>query len=697
MALRFPCRPTAAPSGRPLLAAGARWLCLALLTSVACTASLEPLPENPAQPQQPEPAELPIAPSFQEEQTIALQGDNLAATNLGGPNLAATNLAATNLGGPEPRRPEPGRPEPGVARTWADRTSGATTWARNNLAATNLGGDEPAGTNLASTNLAGTNLAATNLGSNLSGTNLAGTTWRATTWASTNLGGHQPGRHQHRPEHPQPGRRIHQRHALQRRGHVDAQDRPVRGAWASARPPSPSCWASRPPTPRSRSRWASCPGASPASRGGPITLQAWEAVVWGDKTYCVFVLAAPAGGDLAGRGRLHQGRLPLERPARADHGDQRHRGQRRRHDSTVSTAIHSYTGMMNAAARFRAGEHHRHGLRGRRAGLRQRHHQQPVGAGRLFLLGARTRTRTPLVLGNVTSVNPPTYAEALYIALDNGDGTVQILLDDAASRAKVMPAGMTNSVVDLNAAYLAWQDGLGPKPVPRRCGGALYLKTWFSEPVPARQVRRRPGLGPRLLREGRRPWSTVCRHHRSDERLHGAQQERRRATSAGRSPAASCGTMKTVLSETYVHMWEPNFDIPFNASCIPESNAAFCARRGKNCGAVTGTDNCGAARTVSNCGNCASPATCGGAGVANVCGSTNSVIYEAEALGNTLNGNDLRARLPRSLHQGAGQRRPGHRRRAPVPAAPGCATWAATVRTPSPSTTSAPPRPAPTP
>jgi peptidoglycan/xylan/chitin deacetylase (PgdA/CDA1 family) len=57
-------------------------------------------------------------------------------------------------------------------------------------------------------------------------------------------------------------------------------------------------------------------------------------------------------------------------------------------------------------------------------------------------------------------------------------------------------------------------------------------------------------------------------------------------------------------------------------SCTPESNSAFCARLGKNCGTVTGTDNCGASRTVQSCGTCTSPQTCGGGGTPNVCGSS---------------------------------------------------------------------------
>jgi Tol biopolymer transport system component len=57
-------------------------------------------------------------------------------------------------------------------------------------------------------------------------------------------------------------------------------------------------------------------------------------------------------------------------------------------------------------------------------------------------------------------------------------------------------------------------------------------------------------------------------------------------------------------------------------ACKPETNAAFCSRLGKNCGTVSGTDNCGAARTVSSCGSCTSPKSCGGGGQDNVCGCT---------------------------------------------------------------------------
>jgi hypothetical protein len=55
-------------------------------------------------------------------------------------------------------------------------------------------------------------------------------------------------------------------------------------------------------------------------------------------------------------------------------------------------------------------------------------------------------------------------------------------------------------------------------------------------------------------------------------------------------------------------------------TCTPETNTAFCARLGRNCGSVTANDNCGTSRTVGSCGTCTAPQTCGGGGTANVCG-----------------------------------------------------------------------------
>jgi peptidoglycan/xylan/chitin deacetylase (PgdA/CDA1 family) len=79
---------------------------------------------------------------------------------------------------------------------------------------------------------------------------------------------------------------------------------------------------------------------------------------------------------------------------------------------------------------------------------------------------------------------------------------------------------------------------------------------------------------------------------------------------------ASCGSC--VDPQTCGGAGTPNV---CGEACVPETDAAFCARVGKNCGAVSGTDNCGSARSTASCGTCTSPDTCGGAGVANICGT----------------------------------------------------------------------------
>ena len=63
--------------------------------------------------------------------------------------------------------------------------------------------------------------------------------------------------------------------------------------------------------------------------------------------------------------------------------------------------------------------------------------------------------------------------------------------------------------------------------------------------------------------------------------------------------------------------------------CQPESDATFCTRLVKDCGAVTGNDNCGKGRTVA-CGECAGAERCGGGGAPNVCGTGGDPIPPPE-------------------------------------------------------------------
>ena len=65
------------------------------------------------------------------------------------------------------------------------------------------------------------------------------------------------------------------------------------------------------------------------------------------------------------------------------------------------------------------------------------------------------------------------------------------------------------------------------------------------------------------------------------------------------------------LASTGFTFCRDRISILASAACTAENDASFCARKAKNCGAVTSTDNCGNARTVASCGTCDADETCG--------------------------------------------------------------------------------------
>jgi hypothetical protein len=363
--------------------------------------------------------------------------------------------------------------------------------------------------------------------------------------------------------------------------------------------------------------------------------------VWGDRTYCVFVLAAPPASTWAGVAGFIKAVFRWNAPPSQSmdiSGIEASAAQ----DPTVSTAIDSYPGMMNAGGRWRSGQVTSTAfVAGELAFASATTNNQSVLVD--FSSWVQDVDKDALVLGNVDPGNLPPYAEALYIALDNGDGTVSVLLDDAASRTTAMPEGMINSVADLDLAYHAWQGGVAPRPVPRRCGGALFLNTWFGEPVPAGKCDDGLTWAPGFCIQGSAPWSSVAgttapMNTYMQLTQAGGAYKRGLINSSGK-----CDTLRPVISETYVHMWQRSYDL--TGSCTPESDTSLCSRLHRNCGGVTATDNCGALRTVT-CGSCTAPLSCGGSGTPNVCANSNSLSYEGEALGNTVSGASFTAICP---------------------------------------------------
>ena len=79
-------------------------------------------------------------------------------------------------------------------------------------------------------------------------------------------------------------------------------------------------------------------------------------------------------------------------------------------------------------------------------------------------------TSTGLILGNVESANPPTRAESVYYAVDNGDGTVSVKIAAAASGLTTV----SDTFEALNAAWSSYQDNARP---PSRCPVAAAARS----------------------------------------------------------------------------------------------------------------------------------------------------------------------------------------------------------------------------
>ena len=568
------------------------------------------------------------APPAIEGEWQAIQGENLGGGNLAGANLGGANLGGANLGGANLGGANLGGANLGGANLGGTNLGG-NNLGGNNMSATNLGGANLAGLNLGGANLGGKNLSASNLsGSNLGGANTAGNNISGSNLGGANLAGANTGKNIHNLS-----------------GTVNGMLYSGEDIWLSKSSQCvvfgigstafPKLLGQQSANAKISVALGMLPWGFAKTAGGSITLRAWEAVVWGDRTYCVFVMATPLDATWPGVAGFIKAVFRWNAPPTQMveiSGIEASLAS----DPTVSTGIVSYTGMMNAGARWRSGSVAETAfIAGELAFASATTNNQTVLVD--FSSWMKGKTGSPLVLGNVQSVGPPRYAEAMYIALDNGDGTVSIILDDAASRASNMPSGMIDSVVDLNAAYLAWKNGIGSKPVPRRCGGALFLNTWFGEPVPPGKCDDGLTWAPGFCMKGASPWSSVSG---TTAPMNGYMQLTQAGGTYERGQVVdnACTTLKPVLSETYVHMWERNYDLA--GPCAPESDANFCSRLGRTCGTVTDADNCGNPRTVSSCGSCLSPEVCGGDGTPNVC-AIPSTSYEGEAAANTFSGGAL--------------------------------------------------------
>jgi len=552
------------------------------------------------------------------EQSDAIQGSNLAGANLAGTNLAGTNLAGTNLAGANLGGNNL------AGNNLAGTNLAGTNLAGNNLAGSNLAGSNLAGSNLAGSNLAGANLAGSNLsGSNLSGSNLAGTNLAGNNLAGTNLSGSNL-------SGANSGKNIHSLGGTIGGMLYSGEDlwstQPARcvvmgiGSTAFAKLLGQQSTNAKISVALGKLPWGFA-----SSSGGAMALNAYEAIVWGDKTYCSFVLAVPPGTAWSGVAGFIKSIFRWNAPT-TQSMDISGIEASSSVDSTLDKNITTYTGMMDAAAKFRAGTLPAKSYMAGAIGFITATTNN-VSVMVDFSAWAQDTSKNALVLGNVQSTNKPTYAESVYLTLDNGDGTVQVIIDDGTMglSASSMPSGITNSYLELGDAYGSWQAGQTTlKPTALRCAGALSLNQRFGEPIPAGKCD--SGLTwpshVESCMSGFNKWSTVpgttspMNSYMSLTKPGGVYV---RAQAIG----PSCAPSKTVLSETYVHMWDKSYTL---AACTPHT----CSSMGKNCGSVS--DGCNG---MLNCGSCAT-GSCGGGGTANVCSTANSLL----STGGTISASD---------------------------------------------------------
>ncbi|CAN5841793.1 hypothetical protein BH11MYX4_BH11MYX4_04880 [soil metagenome] len=459
-----------------------------------------------------------------------LSGANLSGTNLAGANLGGTNLAGANLGG---------------------TNLGGTNLGGNNLGGTNLAGTNLGGTNLAGTNLAGTNLAGTNLaGSNLAGTNLAGTNLGATNLTTTNLAGASlavagTGADIHRLGLSGTSLLYSREDLVQPKTSQSI----VLGFGSTA---FPRLLGQQSANARISVALGKLPWGFADVAGGPKTVDAWEAVVWGDKSYCTFILVAPPGTSWAGVAGFIKSIFRWNAPP-TQSIDIGGISASAAVDPTRSTTVVTYTGMMGTAAHFLSG-----GLlesdfmAGELAMISATTNNQSIWVD--FSAWVRDKTNRGRILANVATPETPRYAEAAFSAYTKSDGTVGISISPVPVSDPLISASD-----ELGVSYDAYRFGQAPKPVPTRCAAAAYLNAKFGEPIPSDQCDTAvswvdPAANPGYPL-GAKAWSAMAGTT--------APMNSVQLLPAGTNADLYLRTAgQPIASETYTFLWEPNHTLP---------------------------------------------------------------------------------------------------------------------------------------
>jgi uncharacterized protein YjbI with pentapeptide repeats len=446
---------------------------------------------------------------------IGLKGANMRGANVVGANARGANILGVNTRG---------------SNTRGSNTRGS------NIVGSNTRGSNTRGSNTRGSNTRGSNLA----GLGLTGQSLAGQSLSGLTWAALDLGDVEQlaGTDRLRPSDSMVGL-LYGSQTERDRCVLLGVDSPDFAELVTAQAPGSTL----------RVTLGKLPWGFAAEADGPRDLSAWQADVRDGGTRCSYVVPAPLETTWAGMAGLWKA-LFRWHASPAQTMEITPILASALYDGTMGAST-SYTGMMDAAAKWRAG---RIGDRAFEAGLSA-------------FLAAHTNNRSVivdfaswvvdvdgagLVLGNVENAEPPRFAESVYYAFDKGDGTVGV----SVGPASWLPArgayaeGVESSYQSLDAAYRLYQEGLFPKPVPLRCGGTLFLHVRYGEPVMAGKCDDDVSW---VMGEigGQRGWATEAG---TTAPMNGYMLLPADADSGLRRGG------KLVLSETYVHMWDVNYE-----------------------------------------------------------------------------------------------------------------------------------------
>ena len=450
-------------------------------------------------------------------------------------SLSLGAAAATGCVGP-PTPPTDGKTE---RAEHVSSALGGANLGGNNLAGVNLAGNNLSGTNLAGTNLAGTNLAGTNLsGTNLGGTNLAG----------ANLATAGTGSDIHRLGLTGTSLLYSREDLVQPKTSQNI----VLGFGSTA---FPRLLGQQSTNARISVALGKLPWGFSDVDGGPSTLDAWEAVVWGDKSYCTFILVAPPGTAWSGVAGFIKSVFRWNAPP-AQSVAIGSISESAAVDPTLSAAVVTFPGMMGAANHFNAGSLlEPEFIAGELALITATTNNQSIWVDfSAWVLDRKNRGR---ILANVESPGAPRYAEAAYSAYMKPDGTPGVSIAPL-----VVAEPLISATEELDVSYEAYRSGQAPKPVPTRCAGAVFLNAKYGEPISTGQCDTLvswidPVANPGYPL-GSQPWSRVPG---TTAPMNAIQL----LPSGDRTDTYLRTAGQPIVSETYTFLWEPNHTLAGDA------------------------------------------------------------------------------------------------------------------------------------